>query len=61
MKTILNKIVFGSACFFNVLAFAETVENKDTEVVPVVCTGENCPTDIQDAPVEVVEQSEENK
>ena len=64
MKTILNKILFGSSLFVSVLAFAETADNKDVEAVPVVCTGEDCPTetvDTQKAPVEVLETTVENK
>lgn len=61
MKNILNKIVFGSSLFLSVLAFAETEEKKDVEAVPVVCTGDNCPTDVQEIPVIVEEQTVENK
>ena len=64
MKNMFNKIVFGSSLFLSALAFAETEENKDTEPVTVVCTGENCPAEsnTQEAPVEVIEeQASENK
>lgn len=53
---MFGKIVFGASLFFSVLAFADTVENKDAKAVSVVCTGENCPEDVaQAAPVDVVE------
>lgn len=59
---MFGKIVFGTSLFFSVLAFADTVENKDAEAVSVVCTGENCPEDVaQAAPVDVVEQPAETK
>ena len=61
MKNILNKIVFGSSLFLSVLAFAETEEQKDVEAVSVVCTGDNCPTDTQETPGVVEEQTVENK
>lgn len=58
---MFNKIVFGSSLFLSALAFAETEEKKDAEPVSVVCVGENCPADTQEAPVDVKGQPAENK
>ena len=61
---MLNKIVFGSSLFLSFLAFAESEDNKDVKPAPVVCTGENCPTEPvaqEETPVEGEEQPAENK
>lgn len=58
---MFSKIIFGSSLFLSGLAFAETEENKDAEPIAVVCTGENCPTDTEEASVDVEEQPAENK